>query len=337
MPGPLAAAYDRARRRASPATRRRVKRLLNQAYWARRRLQRWIGRRGDSARELDRANEPWLPRDPLPAGTLRCVVASNEHGLYCIPTASRHRPVAQMVLQSRVWEADTLELIGNADRDGDIVHAGTYFGDFIPALARSRESGAIVWAFEPSRENYRCAQITTMLNDLDNVVLAHAALDSHDGGSAFLQTSNPKGVPLGGESRIVIDPDRARGQTKEEVQLVTVDEVIARDRRVAAIQLDVEGHEQRASDRCRDDARTSMGRDQPRAARLSAGRIGQCQQGLALSASIVSVPKQAAGRERRRSGKLRRTRSGSPILLSFMSAGSHGQAAPLWPAAARFT
>jgi len=151
-----------------------------------------------------------------------------------------------MVLQSRVREADTLQLIGDADRDGDVVHAGTYFGDFIPALSRSRESGAIVWAFEPSRENYRCAQITTMLNDLDNVVLTHAALDSHDGGSAILQTSNPQGVPLGGESRIVIDPDRARGQTKEEVQLVTVDEVIARDRRVAIIQLDVEGHEQRA-------------------------------------------------------------------------------------------
>jgi FkbM family methyltransferase len=185
------------------------------------------------------------------------VVANNQYGVYCIPRAASHRPVAQTVLQSRVWEADTLELIRGADRDGDIVHAGTFFGDFIPALARSRRNGAIVWAFEPGRENYRCAQITTMLNDLHNVVLANAALDCKSG-SAFLQTSNADGVALGGESRITVNVDGVGGGQGEEVQLAAIDEAVASDRRVAVIQLDVEGHEQRALagamhtiDRCR--------------------------------------------------------------------------------------
>ena len=241
----VAAGYERARLRASPSTKRRLRRWLNWFYWSGRRLRRWIAQSRGSTRPLGKVDGAWLPGDSLPAGALGCVIARNEHGIYCIPRASMHRPVAQTVLQSRVWEADTLDLIRDTDRDGDIVHAGTFFGDFIPALARSRENGAIVWAFEPGRENYRCAQITTMLNDLQNVVLTHAGLDSK-GGSALLQTSNREGMPLGGESRIIINPERARGGTREEVQLEALDEAVASDRRVAVIQLDVEGHEQQA-------------------------------------------------------------------------------------------
>lgn len=181
----------------------------------------------------------------LPPGALDCVVATNEHGLYCVPRSSRHRPVAQAILQSRVWEPDTLDLLRSVDSDGDIVHAGTYFGDFLPALARSRGDGAIVWAFEPNRENYRCAQITTLLNDLGNVVLTHAALDAQ-AGTAVLATSDPAGMPSGGASHIVGDPSQAGTHSHEEVDLVSVDQALGSDRRVAVIQLDVEGHEQQA-------------------------------------------------------------------------------------------
>jgi FkbM family methyltransferase len=181
----------------------------------------------------------------MPTGAPDCVVAENEHGTYCVPRSSLHRPVSQTILQARVWEPETLDLVRSADRDGDIVHAGTYFGDFIPALARSRSTGALVWAFEPGLENYRCAQITTMLNSLENVVLAHAGLDVRSG-TGLLATSNRKGLPLGGASRLIRDPSRVRWRDNEEVNLVAVDDVVGSDRRVAVIQLDVEGHEQQA-------------------------------------------------------------------------------------------
>lgn len=155
-----------------------------------------------------------LPGDhaPLPAGALDCTVARNEHGLYCVPRSSRDKHEAEKILQSRVWEPETIELLRGRDSAGDIVHAGTFFGDFLPALARSRTGGALVWGFEPNRESFRCAQITMLLNDLTNVVLTHAALDAQ-GGKALLATSYRGGAVSGGGSHIVRDPQKAGGGT----------------------------------------------------------------------------------------------------------------------------
>jgi FkbM family methyltransferase len=185
-------------------------------------------------------------RADLPAGALDCIVARNEHGVYCVPRSCAHKYEAQTIIQSRVWEPETLAMLRELDPDGDIVHAGAFFGDFLPALARSRRSGAIVWAFEPNRESYRCAQITTMLNDLSNVVLTHAALAGEGGATAVLETHLRTGLPRGGGSYVVKDPSRASGPGTEEVDLVSIDGVVGSERRVAVIQLDVERHEQEA-------------------------------------------------------------------------------------------
>jgi FkbM family methyltransferase len=224
--------------------KRRLTWLVGWAYWARRRLRLLRRRRASAVAPTDRPEQTGASI-ALPADAPPCVIARNEHGVYCIPRSSEHRPVAQAILQGRVWESDTLELVRGCDPAGDIVHAGTFFGDFIPALARSRADGAIVWAFEPGAENHRCSEITTMLNELANVELSHAGLDA-EGRSALLATSDREGVALGGASRIITDPARARWWANEEVTLVAVDGVVARERRVAAIQLDVEGHEQDA-------------------------------------------------------------------------------------------
>jgi FkbM family methyltransferase len=175
----------------------------------------------------------------LPAATLDCVLARNEYGAYCVPRASRHRPAARTVLQARVYERDTIELMRGIP--GDIVHAGTFFGDFLPALASSRDE--MVWAFEPNRESYRCARITAELNDLQNVSLTNAALSSAPG-EAVLATGNRHGVSYGGGSRLITGgPD---GRSHEVAQLVTVDEAVPEDRHVGVLQLDVEGHEEQA-------------------------------------------------------------------------------------------
>jgi FkbM family methyltransferase len=185
-------------------------------------------------------------RIALPPTALDCVIAKNKYGVYCVPSAVRHRPAAQVVLQSRVWEPATIDLMRSVDPDGDVVHAGTFYGDFLPALASARGNGALVWGFEPSRESYRCAQITILLNGLENVVLTHAALGAIPG-TALLATSDRAGVPAGGLSRIVKDPSVVvEGRTHENAQVVALDDVIGSDRQVALIQLDVEGYEPQA-------------------------------------------------------------------------------------------
>lgn len=217
--------------------------LRGWSYWLRRRL-RGPARAEHGATLL---SVPLLPGDAasLPAGAPDCLVARNEHGAYCVPRSSLHRPVAQAILRAQVWESETLELTAGADGTGDIVHAGTYFGDFLPALARSRAPGAVVWAFEPHPENYRCAEITMMLNGLENVVLTNAGLDLQ-AGTGLLATTNRRGLALGGASRLIRDRSRARWWSNERVNLVSLDDVLPSDRRVAVIQLDVEGSEQQA-------------------------------------------------------------------------------------------
>lgn len=207
------------RGRITPQTKRRVRSVLNSVYWLRRRL-------GGSG---------WSRSDPLPDLALDCLVARNEFGLYCVPRSSKHRSATQMILQSRVWEPETIELLRQIE--GDIVHAGTFFGDFIPALA---ERVGTVWAFEPNSESYRCAQITILLNGLDNVVLTNAAVGSH-AGEGFLKVTDAHGRSTGGQSRLIDDPTKA----DEHVRVVTIDEGVA-DAEIGVIQLDVEGFEARA-------------------------------------------------------------------------------------------
>ena len=105
------------------------------------------------------------------------------------------------------WERETVDLLRTSRPSGDIVHAGTFSGDFLPSLARSRTGDARIWAFEPNRESYRCAQVIVILNDLRQVVLTHAALDEKpDGGRLAVRSTD--GLALGGGSHWV---DRLSG------------------------------------------------------------------------------------------------------------------------------
>jgi FkbM family methyltransferase len=169
-------------------------------------------------------------------GVLDCIFAANEHGAYCVPRSAYFRPAAQTILSANVWEARTIEFIRGVP--GNVVTAGTFFGDFLPALSRSRPDHT-VWAFEPNRESFRCASVTLLLNDAENVHLRHAGLTDAPGGG-FVRTVDASGRALGGGSRLVEQPDE-RG---EAVPLATIDEVV--DEPLALIHLDVEGHERQA-------------------------------------------------------------------------------------------
>ena len=176
---------------------------------------------------------------------LKCIVAYNEYGGYCVPIASQHRIAARAILSNHVYEPKTIAFLTSNWSTGDIVHAGTYFGDFLPAISAACPANSTIWAFEPNVENFRCAQITMLINGINNVVLTHAGLGARRADSA-IQVSGPNGRALGGASRIIDEADAEPGRHTQQVEILTIDEAIPEDRNISIIQLDVEGFEERA-------------------------------------------------------------------------------------------
>jgi FkbM family methyltransferase len=186
-----------------------------------------------------------IPAVPPESSLLQCCIAYNAHGGYCVPLSSRHRPAAQKILAGQVYEPQTIEFISKHAGSGDIVHAGTYFGDFLPALSRACVPGSKVWACEPNPESYRCATITCLLNGLENVLLTNAALGELPD-SRVLLTANREGRALGGASQLLPRGTPEVAGRTQEVQIVTIDDLVPTDRTVSILQLDVEGHERQA-------------------------------------------------------------------------------------------
>jgi len=176
---------------------------------------------------------------------LQCRIAYNKFGGYCVPLSSLHRPAAQKILSGGVWESQTIEFISRNCGDKDIVHAGAYFGDFIPALSGACDHNARVFAFEPNPENHRCASMTIFLNGLYNVELRNAALGS-DNGWHSMMILDKKGRSLGGDSRLVEIENEDNHQQYTQVETIKLDDAIPPDRNIGILQLDVEEFEQSA-------------------------------------------------------------------------------------------
>jgi FkbM family methyltransferase len=175
---------------------------------------------------------------------LQCDIAYNQFGGYCVPLSSRQRIASQVVLWGDVFEPLTIEFIVKHIKDGDVIHAGAFFGDFLPALSRACTNSCSIWAFEPEPENYRCAAVTILINDLKNVNLVNAGLGEATGvGELVIRDDN--GTALGELSHI----RKHSGQkllNATPVKIVAIDDVIAKDRKITVLHLDVEGYEQQA-------------------------------------------------------------------------------------------
>jgi FkbM family methyltransferase len=176
---------------------------------------------------------------------LRCVIAYNRHGGYCIPRASMHRPCAQAILAGGEFEPETIAALERYARLGDVIHAGTYFGDMLPATSRAGRAGGLVWAFEPNHESFRCASTTIAINGLMNVRLAHGALGDSEG-FAMLRVCDDAGTPLGGRSHLDDTLPMTGSPPGYGVPVLRIDAAVPADRRVALIQLDVERQERAA-------------------------------------------------------------------------------------------
>lgn len=195
-------------------------------------IKRLLGRRR-SEQEPELAEPPYL-------------TGENIYGRYAVPRTSAHRRAARLILDGKIYEPDTIELIRRECGEGDVVHAGTFFGDFLPGLSSALAPGARIYAFEPNPDNYECARTTLELNGIDNVVLEWLGLGPEPGTSELL-TVNAEGVPRGGASRFRRDGEELGGRTVTvEVPIDSIDSRVPADRTLSVLQLDVEGHEQAA-------------------------------------------------------------------------------------------
>jgi len=169
------------------------------------------------------------------------LLAENRYGRYAVPVESRRRRVSRAVLHGEVYEPDTTAFIAEEATRGDVVTAGAYFGDMLPAAA---SGGNLVFSAEPNPVNFEAALQTLKLNSTENVRLANAAFGARSG-SARLQVDDGRRA-LGGGSRLVPARQRTPGVRFVACDIVRVDAVVDPGREIVLIHLDVEGSEARA-------------------------------------------------------------------------------------------
>jgi FkbM family methyltransferase len=173
----------------------------------------------------------------FPSHALAADIRTNRYGAYCVPLSGIGRPAVDKVIAREVYEPDTIQFMIDHCSGGDIVHAGAYFGDFIPALSLALAPDAFLWAFEPNQESYCCARITCELNGLNNVRLTNAGL-SEIPNTLPLQIRRDDGSALGGMSKF--------GKEGVATPVMALDSHIPTDRMISVLQLDVEGFEEQA-------------------------------------------------------------------------------------------
>tara|TARA_Y100000994_G_scaffold213187_1_gene188374 strand:- start:169 stop:939 length:771 start_codon:yes stop_codon:yes gene_type:complete len=118
-------------------------------------------------------------------------------------------------------------------KPGNIIHAGTSFGDMIPSFSQIIGKEYILYAFEPNLENYILCKKTIEENHINNTILFNVALSSKIG-FAKLQTIDEKNIPLGGRSIICENGNKIVNTIK--IDNLDIDNL-------SCIHLDIEGHE----------------------------------------------------------------------------------------------
>ncbi len=172
-------------------------------------------------------------------------IAYNKYGGYFTPISSKSAQQGSVIfeiLNGEIYEPDTIKFMRDNCANGDIIHAGTFFGDFLPGLSNSLSNERKIWAFEPDKDTFRCAQITALINDLKNVELINTGLGDKTT-MAKLLLELESGIILGGASKIINED--TKGKTID-VKLVRIDDIIPKDRYISIVQLDVEGFEKEA-------------------------------------------------------------------------------------------
>ena len=152
----------------------------------------------------------------------------NKYGVYSIPKEIAYTYTAQTILDGGVHEDTTIDYIRSIV--GNIIHAGSGFGDFLPALKKCDK----VWVFEPNKLMYESSLDTISLNQLTNVEIFPYAIGDYNGESK-LQHIDENGLEMGPRSEI--------GDVGSGVKMVKLDSIIPKDCKISLIHLDLEGYE----------------------------------------------------------------------------------------------
>jgi FkbM family methyltransferase len=160
--------------------------------------------------------------------TAKNLIAKNEYGLYSIPEEVSYTYTAQFILDGGVHEDTTIEYLQSIG--GNIIHAGSGFGDFLPALKNCNK----VWVFEPNTLMYESSLETISLNNLVNVEIFPFALGRYDG-TANLKHIDERGLEMGPRSEM--------NDSGIKVKMVKMDSMIPKDTKISLIHLDLEGYE----------------------------------------------------------------------------------------------
>ena len=154
-----------------------------------------------------------------------------------VPVEASTRPASNSILRGVYYEKATHDLLPKlfALRSGDLIHAGTFFGDMLPSFAASCPGD--VWAFEPVLESYVLARKCVNANDLQSVHLFNSGLSDRLGGSGIMTHHEVGGEHMGGGSRI-------NRRTGTQITTVPIDSLGLTN--LAVLQLDLEGHERTA-------------------------------------------------------------------------------------------
>lgn len=152
----------------------------------------------------------------------------NKYGIYSIPKEIAYTYTAQTILDGDVHEDTTIDYIRSIG--GNIIHAGSGFGDFLPALKNCDK----VCVFEPNKLMYESSLDTISLNKLDNVNIFPYAIGEYDG-ECTLQHIDESGLEMGPRSEI--------GDVGYKVEMVKLDSIIPKDCKISLIHLDLEGYE----------------------------------------------------------------------------------------------
>lgn len=167
-------------------------------------------------------------------------IVANEYGFYCVPRSFRGREVPEILAAGGVYEPATLSLMTRIlRRGGDVISGGTFIGDFLPALSEALTDGALLHTFEPNPVARQAAQYTIGLNGLDNVVMNDCAVGDRPG-ELHLKVNKANGASMAARAKIV--ETASKGETIS-TRVKTLDSIVAPDRSVSLLHLDIEGHE----------------------------------------------------------------------------------------------
>lgn len=175
-------------------------------------------------------------------------ISKNQYGSYAIPTNTISKAICSRIVNGGgVYEPDTIDYILKNCGDGGIIHAGTFFGDFLPALG---STGNYVLCFEPVLENYECARKTIELNygEDHNIHIFNYGLGAkHD--AKYIKTKDAMGV-MAGRSRYMPAEDDKPGDGMELTSIVAIDDIVKQEQlrfdEFSILHLDVEGFESHA-------------------------------------------------------------------------------------------